>query len=60
MEYVQHINHLYGSTLVTLVKGMKLNIANQKISEFMTTLLELGYSKQELIEYINTYLKEES
>lgn len=60
MEYVQHINSLYGSTLVTLVKGMKVNMANQKISEFIITLLELGYSRQELIEYINIYLKEEA
>lgn len=59
MEYVQHINDLYGSTLVTLVKGMKSSVANQKLNEFAAALLERGYSKQELVEYINTSLKEE-
>ena len=59
MEYVQHTNSLYGSTLVTLVKGMKLSIVNQKVDEFTKILLELGYNKQEIIEYVNIFLKEE-
>jgi len=59
MAYAQNVNSLYGSNLVTLVRGMKLSIANQKVKEFITKFLELGYSKEELIEYINTYLEEE-
>lgn len=58
MEY-QHINNLYGSTLVTLVKGMKYKLAEERIRELVTNMLMLGYSKQELAEYINMFLKEE-
>lgn len=59
MEYVQHINDLYGSALVTLVNGMKLSLANQKINEISASLLAMGYSKQELAEYMSTYFKED-
>lgn len=59
MGNVRHIDNLYGSTLINLVKGMKSNMANQKINEFAGTLLGLGYSKQELVEYINIFFKEE-
>jgi DNA-binding transcriptional regulator YhcF (GntR family) len=59
MENVRHIDNLYGSTLINLVKGMKSNMANQKIDEFADTLLGLGYSKQELVEYINIFFKGE-
>ena len=59
MENVRHIDNLYGSTLINLVKGMKSNLANQKIDEFADTLLGLGYSKQELMEYINIFFKGE-
>lgn len=58
MEY-QHINNLYGTTLVTLVRGMKYKMAEEKIRDFVVKLLQVGYSKEELAEYINMFLKEE-
>ncbi len=59
MEYVNPIHGVYEHTLITLVRNMKLSEAHQKVNECTTTLLELGYSKQELVESIKAFLKEE-
>ncbi len=59
MEYIESINGLYGGMLFTLMKEMKLSAAHQRINEFTMTLMELGYSRQELIDQITVLLKEE-
>lgn len=59
MEYVESVNSLYGGTLISLMKEMKLSVAHQKINEFTKTLLDIGYSRQELVECVKVLLKEE-
>ncbi|WP_069999924.1 hypothetical protein [Cellulosilyticum sp. I15G10I2] len=59
MRDVEPINDLYGNTLITLIRDMRLSAAHQKINKFSMTLLELGYSRQELVEGIKVFLEEE-
>ncbi|MDF2613811.1 MAG: hypothetical protein K0S71_1597 [Clostridia bacterium] len=51
-------NHLYEITLMTLVKDIKHSLAHDKLKECITALLEMGYSRRELKEYMNTFLNE--
>lgn len=42
-----------------LIKRIRRDFAQQKISELATTLLQLGYTKNELMELITKFLGEE-
>ncbi|PHV70605.1 GntR family transcriptional regulator [Sporanaerobium hydrogeniformans] len=42
-----------------LVKELRRTFAMEKINELTTTLLQMGYSKNELIELIHSYLNKE-
>lgn len=55
----ENINHFYGRTLTSLVKGMKGRLADQKIKACIEALLEMGYTKKELKEHINSFFEGE-
>lgn len=57
-QIFEEMNGTYEAAFVTLVKNMKLSMAHQSIEACVSALLELGYSKKELKEYINSYLED--
>ena len=59
MKYVEFEENLYGNTLSSLIRDMKLSVAHKKINEFTTPLIKIGYSKEELVECIKTALEED-
>ncbi|WP_069999923.1 GntR family transcriptional regulator [Cellulosilyticum sp. I15G10I2] len=59
LVFSQRTSGRYVTDDTELIKKMRKDFANQKINELTTTLLQLGYSKKELIEIVTLFLGEE-
>ena len=57
MNYVSNESLLFDIVFIDLIKDIKLNEANKVIQRTTNQLLEFGYSKQELREYLETLVK---
>lgn len=58
LVYSQRTSGRYITEDVTMIQKIKDNLAKQQISEFLEKMNQLGYSKKETMEKIETVLKE--
>ena len=60
LVFSQRTSGRYVTEDIELIKKMRKDFAHQKINELTTTLLQLGYSRKELVELVKLFLEEES
>lgn len=58
LVYSQRTSGRFITEDVTMIQKIKDNLAKQQISEFLEKMNQLGYSKKETMEKIETVLKE--
>lgn len=59
LVFTQRTSGRYVTDDTELIKQMRRNFAHEKLDELTTTLLQLGYTKKELVELLTTFLGEE-
>lgn len=59
LVFSQRTSGRYVTDNTELIKQMRKNFAKEKINELTATLLQLGYTKRELVQLITTFLEEE-
>ncbi len=59
LVFSQRTSGRYVTDDIELIQKMRKDFAHQKIDELTTALLQLGYTKKELVELITAFLGEE-
>lgn len=58
LVYTNRTSGRYVTSDETLIKQMRTHIATKEIQQFVTNMIQLGYTKEEVLEELNQYMKE--